>query len=111
MIHQMKLQSNYFNQIKQGKKKIEVRLLDKKRQQIKVGDIIEFQDASNNENTTKAQVIELSHYKSFSEIIDDFPIEDFGARDKRSYLEELYSFYTEQQEEEDSVLGIKVSLI
>ena len=40
--HRMNLQSKYFDFIKDGTKRIELRLYDKKRQQIEIGDIIEF---------------------------------------------------------------------
>ena len=39
----MKLKEQYFNCIKDGSKKYEIRLNDEKRQLIKVGDFIEFQ--------------------------------------------------------------------
>jgi ASC-1-like (ASCH) protein len=42
MLHQMKLQPNPFEQIKNGSKTLELRLNDEKRQLIKVGDEIEF---------------------------------------------------------------------
>ena len=42
MIHEMKLQSKYYDYILKGAKKIELRLFDEKRQKIKVGDKIKF---------------------------------------------------------------------
>ncbi len=42
MIHKMKLNKSPFERIKNGTKTIEFRLYDEKRQQIKVGDKIEF---------------------------------------------------------------------
>ena len=43
MLHKMKLQPEYYNDIKNGTKRIEIRLNDEKRQKIKKGDIICFQ--------------------------------------------------------------------
>ncbi len=40
MEHEMKLQDKYYNYILNGTKRIELRLYDEKRQQIKIGDII-----------------------------------------------------------------------
>ena len=40
MIHEMKLQPEYFNFILNGTKRIEIRLNDEKRQSIKLGDKI-----------------------------------------------------------------------
>ena len=42
MLHKMKLNESPFERIKNGKKTIEFRLYDEKRQQIKIGDKIEF---------------------------------------------------------------------
>ena len=42
MLHKMKLNESPFERIKNGTKTIEFRLFDKKRQQIKIGDKIEF---------------------------------------------------------------------
>ena len=42
MEHEMKLQPEYYDFILNGTKRIEIRLFDEKRQQIKVGDQIEF---------------------------------------------------------------------
>ena len=40
MTHEMKLQPKYFNFILNGTKRIEIRLFDEKRKQIKIGDKI-----------------------------------------------------------------------
>ncbi|MBR2741341.1 hypothetical protein IKD98_01090 [Candidatus Saccharibacteria bacterium] len=42
MKHEMGLQSKYFDYIKNGTKRIELRLFDEKRRQINIGDTIEF---------------------------------------------------------------------
>ena len=42
MEHEMKLQPEYFDFILNGTKRIEIRLNDEKRQQIKIGDTIKF---------------------------------------------------------------------
>ena len=42
MLHKMKLNSKPFESIKSGSKTIELRLNDEKRQQVSVGDFIEF---------------------------------------------------------------------
>jgi ASC-1-like (ASCH) protein len=41
-IHEMNLQPKYFDFMKEGTKRIELRLFDEKRSQIELGDIIEF---------------------------------------------------------------------
>ena len=47
MLHKMKLNESPFERIKNGTKTIEFRLYDEKRQQVKVGDQIEFSKLPN----------------------------------------------------------------
>ena len=69
MEHEMKLQPEYYNFILNGTKRIEIRLFDEKRQQIKIGDTIKFLkepelnesfEASNPSTTTPFTVIDES---------------------------------------------------
>ena len=53
MIHKMHLQPQFFNFIKSGIKTIELRLYDEKRQQIHLGDTIEFTTDSPKTNNPK----------------------------------------------------------
>ena len=46
-VHEMNLQPKYFDFIKDGTKRIELRLYDEKRQSIQLGDIIEFAKSDN----------------------------------------------------------------
>ena len=45
MIHRLGIQPKYFDYIKNGTKRIELRLYDEKRQKIAIGDTIEFHQA------------------------------------------------------------------
>ena len=59
MNHVMKLQEFPFDQIRNGKKNIEVRLYDEKRQKIKIGDTVEFRKESEQIEVLKAEVVGL----------------------------------------------------
>jgi ASC-1-like (ASCH) protein len=54
--HQMKLATAPYNNIASGKKVIESRLFDKKRQQISIGDVITFTENENPENNVTCTV-------------------------------------------------------
>lgn len=60
MEHEMKLQDKYYNYILNGTKRIELRLYDEKRQQIKIGDIIKFYKEPKLKDTFRAKVIYFS---------------------------------------------------
>ena len=107
----MRLQPFLFDKIKEGKKTIEVRLYDEKRREIKIGDTIEFKREPEQTETVKAEVIGLLHYKTFPDLANDFPTTYFGHPDKEDLLKSIYTFYTKEQEEKYTVLGIRIKLI
>ena len=65
---EMKLDTIYFDYIKDGIKLYETRVYDKKRQEIKLLDVVLFKDTESN-RTFKAQITELSHFTNFKEAI------------------------------------------
>jgi len=69
----MKLDTIYFNYIKDGIKLYETRVYDKKRQELNLLDIIEFSDR-NSKNTFTAIITELSYFKNFKDAIEEVGI-------------------------------------
>ena len=65
MEHEMKLQPEYYNFILNGTKRIEIRLFDEKRQQIKIGDTIKFLNESELNESFKVKVVGLLRYKTY----------------------------------------------
>lgn len=109
MTHKMNLQDKYFDFIKNGTKRIELRLNDEKRQQIKIGDSIEF---SNEKDKFIAKVIGLLKYQDFKTLFNDFGIEILADKTmiKEELLGVLSEFYTPEKQEKFGVLGIRVEL-
>lgn len=109
MTHKMNLQDKYFDFIKNGTKRIELRLNDEKRQQIKIGDSIEF---SNEKYKFTTKVIGLLKYQDFKTLFNDFGIEILAERTmtKEELLGILSEFYTPEKQEKFGVLGIRVEL-
>ena len=109
----MKLQPEYFNFILNGTKRIEIRLNDEKRQNIKLGDKIKFLKEPDLNESFEAQVIGLLRYNSFEEMFKDYDISILS--DKSMTKEELISvlepFYTKEKQEKYGVLGIRIELI
>ena len=107
----MNLQPKYFDFIKDGTKRIELRLYDEKRQSIQLGDIIEF--AKSDDEKFKAEVIGLLRYNSFADLFEDFDISILAdaSMTKQELLEVLGEFYTEEKQAEFGVIGIRIKLI
>ena len=71
-IHQMKLSESPFKKILSGQKTIESRLFDEKREQINLGDYIEFVLNNNPDEKIITKVKALYRYKTFEELFSDF---------------------------------------
>lgn len=110
-VHEMNLQSKYFDFIKDGTKRIELRLYDEKRRSIQLGDIIEF--AKSDDEKFKAEVIGLLRYNSFADLFEDFDISILAdaSMTKQELLEVLGEFYSEEKQAEFGVIGIRIKLI
>ncbi len=107
----MNLQPRYFDFIKDGTKRIELRLFDEKRQQIQLGDIIEF--TKSEDDKFKAEVIGLLRYNSFNDLFEDFDISILADKSmtKQELLDVLSEFYTPEKQAEFGVLGIRLKIL
>ncbi len=110
MKHYMHLNPQPFAGIKSGVQQIESRLNDDKRQQIKVGDDIEFTDRAGGE-TFVAQVIELLPHPSFEELFNSQPPQAFGGETKQELLDAVYKYYSHADEQRYGVVGIKLQVL
>ncbi len=70
MLHKMKLQRDPFEKIRQGKKTVELRLYDEKRQGVQMGDEIEFTDLTEPSRKLLTKVLRLHLFDSFEELKD-----------------------------------------
>ena len=113
MEHEMKLQPEYYNFILNGTKRIEIRLYDEKRQQIKIGDVIKFLKEPELNESFNAKVVGLLRYNSFEEMFKDFDISILSddSMTKDELISVLEQFYTKEKQEKYGVLGIRIELI
>lgn len=111
MKYEMGLQSKYFDYIKNGTKRIELRLFDEKRQKIRLGDIIEFTNPDGEKLLVK--VVGLLRYESFEELFRDFDISMLAdaSMAKHELLEVLNGFYPLEKQNEMGVVGIRVEVL
>ena len=109
MTHKMNLQDKYFDFIKNGTKRIELRLNDEKRQRIEISDLIEF---SNEKDKFTAKVVGLLKYQDFKTLFNDFEVEILADKTmtKEELLDVLSEFYTPEKQEKFGVIGIRVEL-
>jgi len=113
MEHEMKLQTEYYNFILNGTKRIEIRLFDEKRQQIKIGDNIKFFKEPELNESFNAKVVGLLRYNSFDDMFKDFDISVLSDKSmtKDELIAVLEEFYTKEKQKQYGVLGIRIELI
>lgn len=110
MKHAMNLQNRYFDFIKNGTKRIELRLNDEKRAKIQLGDEISF--AKNDGEKLTAKVVGLLQYDNFANLFRDFPIEILSDKSmtKNELRKTVEEFYAPEKQREFGVLGIRLEL-
>ena len=80
MEHEMKLQPEYYNFILNGTKRIEIRLFDEKRQQIKIGDTIKFLKLPNLDEEFIVDVKNIETFDNWFDCYSKYYEEDFKER-------------------------------
>lgn len=113
MLHKMHLKKEPFEKIKNGRKTIELRLNDEKRQQIHIGDFIEFSQLESNNNNDKltVRVTALHRFSSFAELYSSLPKEKFGyAASETPDPDHMDEYYPREKQEQYGVLGIELRL-
>ena len=112
MQHSMKLGTEPFVAIKEDRKVIESRLYDEKRQQIALGDEIEFSENDHPENTLQTRVIGLLRYETFKQLFQDHDSTMFGGeRNAEQLLEQIKQFYPDEEEQKYGVVGFRLELL
>lgn len=110
--HEMKLESYFFNCLKNGTKRIEIRLNDEKRKIVKIGDIIRFREVTNEINYIDVCVEELLYFDNFEDLVNYFDISVIADKtySKDKLLDTLEKMYSKEQQEKYKVVGIKLNL-
>lgn len=106
----MNLQPRYFDYIKNGTKRIELRLNDEKRRQLQLGDTLVFTDSEGESLSSK--ITGLLHYRDFASLFQDFSIEllSDATMSKNELLNVLNEFYPAEKQCHYGVLGIRIEL-
>lgn len=94
MKHEMHLEEEFFNKVKEGTKKVEIRLRDVKRRALKVGDTILFEDRKTKEKID-AIITDLKVYDTFEEILNDYNLQVLGLNTNDPAF--INNFYTPEE--------------
>lgn len=111
-MHNMKLNPVSFAMIRSGYKTIEIRLFDKKRQQIEIGDTIVFTNTKTNE-TLYTTVTKLHRFNTFNELYKSLPLFKCGYTTEnvdKATPADMEQYYSKEEQKKYGVVGIELYL-
>lgn len=109
--HTMRLKANPFAAVKIGKKDIELRLNDEKRQKVQVGDIIEFIHVDTQEKLL-VEVINKYAFENFSGVYVAFNKIRLGYQeDEAAHPKDMEQYYSPEEIAKNGVVAIEIKLL
>ena len=105
MRYKMDLSEFSFNKIKAGRK-VDVRLFDKKRQSLKIGDVIEYENLNNPRERIVCLVLGTAVFENFSNMVDCLTPQMLGYTNKEEVILRLNRVYSVEQQKDFNVMAI-----
>lgn len=105
MQYKMDLSEFLFNKIKAGRR-VDMRLFDKKRQSLKIGDMIEYENINNPHEHIECLVQGMAVFDNFSNMIDCLTPQMLGYDDKEEIILRLNRAYSLDLQKNFNVVAI-----
>ena len=105
MQYKMDLSEFSFNKIKAGRR-VDMRLFDKKRQSLKIGDMIEYENINNPHEHIECLVQEMAVFDNFSNLIDCLTPQMLGYDNKEEIILRLNRAYSLDLQKNFNVVAI-----
>lgn len=113
MKHEMGLDPEPFRMIYDGVKTIELRLFDKKRQAVNIGDTIVFRRTDNKGFWVATEVIALHRFPTFKELYAALPLTKCGYTEEtaaEASPDDMLKYYPEGAQRKTGVVGIEIKV-
>lgn len=109
----MKLEPEYFEQIKSGEKFYEARINDEKRKKIRIGDTILFKKKPDLYLGVLTKVVDIRYFNTFFEMAQTLDIKGLGfdGKNAEGIKDTYYQFYSKEEEQEFGVVVFKLEVI
>ena len=112
MEFEMRLNKKFFKEVFDGTKKYEIRLNDKKRKEISVGDTIIFSNRDNMNEKVKVEVTSLEFFSNFNGLLNKIDVSLIASNiTKEELINKLNDIYTAEEISEYGVVAIGISRI
>lgn len=107
------LDSEIFEQVKNGTKNVEARVNDEKRQAIQIGETIKVLERPDENEVLLVCVTGKKLFKDFAELAAAYPIERLYSPDftKEAYLALFPKFYSEEEIKKYGTVAIEFKII
>ena len=110
-VHSMSLNPGPFVALKSGRKTVEMRLNDEKRQIVKAGDFIRFCNLDTNEQLL-VKVVDRIVYPSFYELYSEHDKISIGyTESERAHPSDMLEYYSEDRIKKYGALALIVELV
>lgn len=108
--HKMRLLPEYFEYMKIGTKKIEIRLNDEKRKNILIGDLIIFEKLDDTQELLKTKVTNIYYYSDFNELINENDVTILADKSvsKEKLIKTLNEIYSKEEQDKYGVVAIEI---
>lgn len=111
LIYYMKLNTEPYELIKFGKKNIEMRLMDEKREKISIGDNIIFTNINTGEQL-KTIVLNIFPFKNFEDLYRAFDKKRLGySSEQDANPSDMEHYYKKEEIDKYGVVGIEIDLV
>lgn len=112
MIFTMHLNKEPFELIVSGKKTIEMRLFDTKRQSMGVGDTIEFINRADETQRAVVEIVGKHIYYDFAGLYADYDKKDLGYADNEiADPKDMEKYYPLAEQHKNGVVGLEFRLL
>jgi len=107
----MRLKKEPFEKIKNGRKKIEMRLYDEKRRQISIKDYIIFESFENKEKL-KVRVINIMSFSNFDELYLYYNKKELGyLKEQVASADDMNQYYSYEEIKRYGVVALELEVI
>lgn len=110
---QIHLDPEIYEQVKNGTKNVEARVNDEKRQQLKVGDVIEVLKRPDENESLNVRITNLKYFSDFAELVDNYPIERLYSASftKEQYVALFPKFYSDEEISKYGTVAIEFEVV
>ena len=110
---ELRLDEDIFEIVKNGTKRVEVRLNDKKRELMKIGNTLTFYKRPLLEEKINTKIIGLKKFNNINDLLNKYEMKEIyvDGFSKEEFIELLSRFYREEEQERYGFVAIEFEVL